>query len=98
MGKARELVSEEFLAGDGGDEVLEIERLDVGGVLEAAGVPGGEGGAEHCGSFRAALGEMRVGMREDLATFAGAVADEQHRALGQQIGEGDTLRRAWQAC
>ena len=55
-------MSEEFLAGDGGDEVLEIEGLEVGGVLEAAGVPGGEGGAEYRRSLRAALDEISIGM------------------------------------
>ena len=54
--------SEELLAGDGGDELLEVEGLEVGGVLEAAVVPGGEGGAEHRRSLRAALDEISIGM------------------------------------
>ena len=41
--------------------------------------------------------EVRIGMRQDFAALAGAVADEEHRAFGQQIGERRSGREAGSA-
>lgn len=38
---------EEFLLADGGYEFLEVERFEVGHVLEVAGAKGLEGRGEH---------------------------------------------------
>ena len=68
---------EEFLFADGGDELFEVERLEVGYVLEVAGAVGRKGWGEHCRGLRPALAEACIRMLDDIGTFAGAVAYEQ---------------------
>ena len=68
---------EQFLFADCGYEFLEVERLEVGYVLEVAGSEGDEGGLEHCCSVRIALMEAGVRVPDDVSAFAGSVADEE---------------------
>ena len=41
------VLSEKLLLADCGDEFLEVERLEVGYILEVACTEGGQGGGEH---------------------------------------------------
>lgn len=76
-------MSEQLLFADGCDEFLEVERFEVGYVLEVAGAKGLEGRGEHRGCFRVALAEISVRMLYDVGAFTGAVSYEEDRALLQ---------------
>ena len=41
------MMSEKFLLADGGDKLLQVERLEVGYVAEVAGAEFRQGGGEH---------------------------------------------------
>ena len=77
-------MSEELLAGDGGDEVLEIEGFEIGDILKLAFLPGLQDGVQHRGGFRITAGKMRIRVGEDFAAFLRSVADEKDGTFRQQ--------------
>lgn len=54
--------SEEGFAGKGGDKVLEVEGLEIGGVLKAAGAESGLGEGGHRGGAGAFADEAGCGV------------------------------------
>ena len=67
---------EQFLFADRGDEFLEIERFEVGYVLEVAGFEGCEGWGQHGRGLRVALAEVCIRVLQHICALACAVADE----------------------
>ena len=72
-----------LLLADGSYEFLEVERSEVGYVLEVARVVGCESWLDHRGCLRSALAEGRVRVLDDIGAFASAVAYEQAWSLLQ---------------
>ena len=78
-------LSEELFLACRGDELLQIERLEVGGVAKVPLVEFPHCRSKHCCSFRAELTETCVGMENRAFAFAGSVADEEHRTFVQEV-------------
>lgn len=81
------MLLKQFLAGNGRDEILEIERFEVRNVFEPFFVPGGFRKGSHGHGGGEGLREEGIRGGEDFPAFEGAVADEEDGTFGELGGE-----------